>query len=162
MSRILYSALILLLLLPDAGASVLRDFPVSRLCAQDLDREFYNDYLDSLPDERVLRKNTLEENLLRVLKRIIPREDPESGNPFVRTLKKGDFHYQRVTEESAFIRGLFQELPYLKPTEFMWVVKTGPYMLFVTFRFDPRRYLISEQQTRLVIKMKQKPGGHPD
>ncbi|MBW7859063.1 MAG: hypothetical protein H3C43_12405, partial [Leptonema sp. (in: Bacteria)] len=38
-------------------------------------RDFYNSYLDSLPDPRVQRKETLEANLLRSLKRILPKED---------------------------------------------------------------------------------------
>src|SRR5262249_30054348 len=83
-----------------------------------LDKEFYNDYLDSLPDEKVRRTRTLETNLLRVLKRLVPREDPEQGPEYARTLTEKDFVYQRVTEESAFVRGLFHELPYLKPAPF--------------------------------------------
>jgi hypothetical protein len=50
--------------------------------AGDLDREFYNDYLDSLPNERQQRRETLERNLLTAVQRVIPREDPFEGQTF--------------------------------------------------------------------------------
>lgn len=120
--------------------------------AGDLDKEFYNDYLDSLPNERQQRRETLERNLLTAVQRVIPREDPFEGRSFAAGLTVQALRYERVTVASPFIRGLFAELPYLKETEYMWIVRTGPYLVFVSFRADPERFILGEHQSRVVKK----------
>lgn len=134
------------------------------LCADhELDREFYNDYLDAIPDERVRRKEILEQNLLRVARTVIPREDSDQGQKFADSLKAADLTYGQVTRESPFVRGIFKEMPYLKETAYMWVVKSGRYIIFVTYRADPRLFLVTAHQTRTVLKpVKDAPTGKSD
>lgn len=127
------------------------------LCAESLDQEYYNDYLDSLPDERVQSQRTLERNLLRVVQTVIPREDFKDGPDFARGLKESDLKYDQVTRDSVFVRGIFKEMPYLKETPYMWIVKAGRYLIFVTFRADPRRFSVTFHQTRAVLKPVPKP-----
>lgn len=125
---------------------------VAQAPAGDLDKEFYNDYLDSLPNERQQRRETLERNLLTAVQRVIPREDPFEGQAFAAGLTAQALRYERVTVASPFIRGLFAELPYLKETEYMWIVRAGAYLVFVSFRADPERFILGEHQSRVVKK----------
>ena len=126
----------------------------------DLEKEFYNDYLDSLPDVRAMRKKTLERNLLTAVKRIVPREDPLKGPDHVRALEAKALIYKKIKADTVFVRGIFHEMPYLRPTPYMWIVKSGSYMLFVTFRVDPRKYIVNPFQVRAVIKRKKKKKAH--
>jgi hypothetical protein len=121
--------------------------------AGDLDKEFYNDYLDSLPNERQQRRETLERNLLTAVQRVIPREDPFEGQAFAAGLTAQALRYERVSVASPFIRGLFAELPYLKETEYMWIVRAGAYLVFVSYRADPERFILGEHQSRVVKKI---------
>ncbi|MBX7058591.1 MAG: hypothetical protein K1X75_11045 [Leptospirales bacterium] len=130
--------------------------------AADLDREFYNDYLDSLPNERQVRQETLERNLLSAVVRNIPREDPFSGPQFVRNLTASGLRYQRITRASAFVRGIFQELPYLKETEFMWIVRAGNYTVFVSYRANPERFVQSEFQIHTIVRSAPPADSHSD
>jgi hypothetical protein len=116
-----------------------------------LDREFYNEYLDSLPDTWAPNPEILQSNLFATLRRILPREDPFEGPEYLRSLTPDGFEYKRVTLDSPFVRGLFKEAPYLQKTAYMWIVKSGPYLIFVSYRADPERYTLSEHQN-LVIK----------
>lgn len=127
--------------------------------ADDLDKRFYNEYLDSLPNRYVQRKALLEQNLLDTARTMIPREDPFEGAEVARRLQAADLEYQRVTLESAFVRGLFAELNYLRETEFMYVVRAGGYLVFMSFRADPSRFTIDAYQTR-VIKVRSEARDH--
>lgn len=132
------------------------------LAAEDrLDKQFYNDYLDSLPNERLQQTALLEKNLLRVAVRAISREDSIDGPAFTKNLKTSSLKYEIVSSDSPFVRGIFKELPYLKPTKYMWIVASGPYVIFVSFLADPRLFLTGEFQTRVVKKSKGQ-GPHPD
>lgn len=129
------------------------------LAAEDrLDKQFYNDYLDSLPNERLQQTALLEKNLLRVVVRSIRSEDSLDGPAYTKNLQTSALKYEVVATDSAFARGIFKELPYLKPTKFMWIVSTGPYMIFVSFLVDPRLFITGEFQTRVVKKSKGKTG----
>lgn len=116
-----------------------------------LDREFYNDYLDSIPNDWEPDEGLLESNLFAALKRVLPREDPFDAPDFLKTLQPNQLEYKRVTVDSPFIRGLFREAPYLKQTGYMWIIKSGPYMVFLSYQSDPERYTVAEFQN-LVIK----------
>ncbi|MEQ9367179.1 MAG: hypothetical protein RIF32_23300 [Leptospirales bacterium] len=121
--------------------------------AKQLDREFYNDYLDSIPNDWEPDQALLESNLFAAIKRVLPREDPFDAPAYLKTLEPDQLEYKRVSADSPFIRGLFQEAPYLRQTEYMWIIKSGPYMVFLTYRSDPERYTVAEYQN-LVIKKK--------
>ena len=121
---------------------------------KELDQEFYNDYLDSLPNRRAIRKKTLETNLLRVFKKLILRRDPFGGPGFNKTLTSTAMRYKQVNLDSVFIRGLFHELKYLRPTPYMYIVGAGPYRTFVSFKADPRAFLVGEFQTRTLKRKK--------
>ncbi len=120
--------------------------------ADKLDREFYNDYLDSIPDPNPRRKKVLETNLLQIIKRNVPRRDINGGREYAKTVKITDLVYKRVTLGSPFVRGIFKEIRYLKPTPHMYIVKTGKYMIFMTFVVDPRRFIVTSKQIKIVIK----------
>lgn len=129
-----------------------------------LDREFYNDYLDQLPNEWAPDAELLKSNLFAALKRVLPREDPFDGPAYLKKLQPDGLEYKRVTTDSPFIRGLFREAGYLKKTKYMWIVKSGPYMIFLTYQSDPERYTVAEYQN-LVIKKKpagEQSGQHKD
>lgn len=117
---------------------------------QALDKEFYNLYLDSLPNERVESEKTLTNNMMRLLIKTIPREDSQSGPAFIKTLTPSALQIARVTEDSPFVRGIFQELPFLRVMPFMYVVRAGPYLIFCTFRVDPRVFITGEFQSKTV------------
>ncbi len=123
-----------------------------------LDKQFYNDYLDSLPNERLQQNALLEKNLLRVAVRAISREDSLEGPAYTKNLQTSALKYEIVAADSPFVRGIFKELPYLKPTKYMWIIGSGPYVIFVSFLADPRLFLTGEFQTRVVKKTKGKPG----
>ena len=116
-----------------------------------LDREFYNEYLDSIPDDWRPDKKLLEQNLFDTLKRVLPREDPFDGPEYIKKIQPDQLEYKRITTDSPFVRGLFKEAPYLKQTKYMWIVKSGPYLVFISYEADPERYTLSEFQN-LVIK----------
>jgi len=119
-----------------------------------MEKEFYNDYLDSLPDERVRRRKTLEKNLLRVAKKVIRRDDAVNGPAFAARLNVAELQYKKVTEKSMYVRGILKELKFLRPTKHMVIVKAGPYRIFVTFRVDPELYIVSFHQAFLVKKVR--------
>lgn len=126
-----------------------------------MDKEFYNDYLDSLPNEYAQKKETLENNLIRVIKRVVPREDPINGKDRVKNVKPGEFVYEQVDNKSPFVRGIFKELPTLRPTKFMYVIKMEPYHIFVTFEVDPKRMIVMETQSKTLIKEPKNQNEHP-
>lgn len=119
--------------------------------ADQLDRDFYNEYLDSVPDEWAPDPLLLQANLFASLKRVLPREDPFESEDYLKSLKPEQLEYKRVTNDSPFVRGLFKEAPYLKQTGYMWIIRSGPYLVFLSYTSDPQRYTIAEYQN-LVIK----------
>lgn len=128
--------------------------------ADDLARDFYNSYLDSLPDPRIQRKELLESNLLGSLKRVIPGADPIGGGAaFAEKLEMKDVSYSRVDRTSPFVRGILKELPHLKVEPFMFIARAGPYMAFLCYRADPYRYRVKETDDFHVVRRKE--GGEP-
>lgn len=128
--------------------------------ADDLARDFYNSYLDSLPDPRIQRKELLESNLLGSLKRVIPGADPIGGGAaFAERLEMKDVLYSRVDRTSPFVRGILKELPHLRVEPFMFIARAGPYMAFLCYRADPYRYRVKETDDFHVVRRKE--GGEP-
>ncbi len=138
-----------------AGAAGRPDIHAQQQQAPQLDREFYNKYLDSMPDERVLRNETLLNNLARVVKKLVPREDPYEGPAHVRGLDPKTLLYGPVDPNSPFVRGIMKELPYLRITPYMYVIKSGPYIIFATFRVDPRAFITAEHQSKTIKEKSQ-------
>lgn len=119
-----------------------------------LSRDFYNSYLDSLPDPRVQRKETLEANLLRSLKRILPKEDPFHGKEIANQLKSTDLKYSSVDRSDPFVRGILKEIPNLKEEDFMYIVEFVDRFAFLCYRADPLRYSVDETENYIVILKK--------
>ena len=115
-----------------------------------LDREFYNYHLDQMPADYSPSEETLEKNLFFALRRIIPGDDPQDGYDYVDAMGPRDFIYQRVGLDRPFVRGIFRELPHLRRTPFMYILKTGPYLVFVSFVTDPARFILNEYQAHTV------------
>ena len=113
-------------------------------------REFYNEYLDSLPDRRALSDALLRRNIMDALRRILPSEDTDNGQTYIDTLDPDGVSYHKVTLRSPFVRGLLSELPHIRATDYMYIIKTGPYMLFITYRADPRRFTIAPYQNQTI------------
>jgi len=116
-----------------------------------LDKEFYNAYLDGLPDEKKQRLVTLQKNLATILKRVIPREDPDHGLEFIKTLKPETLVFEELTIDSPFVRGMLKEIPGFRADKFMYIVKTGPYLVYAAFSVNPKLYITDESQ-RLLIR----------
>jgi hypothetical protein len=119
-----------------------------------LARDFYNGYLDSLPDPRREQRILLEANLLKSLKRILPREDPFEGGQIASSLQASELTFARVHRTDPFVRGILKEAPHLKIEEFMYIVKFRSYMAFLCYRADPVKYRVDETPNYLLIKKK--------
>jgi hypothetical protein len=115
-----------------------------------LDREFYNAYLDSLPNEKKQRTAMVKKNLLAFLKKTIPREDPEAGTSFAAGLKEDAFQYEEVFQDTPYVRGMLREIPGFRTDKFMYIIKTGPYLIFAGFNVNPALYVTAESQRRLI------------
>lgn len=124
--------------------------------ADDFARDFYNSYLDSLSDPRVQRKELLESNLVRSLQRILPGSDPLGGGAaYAEKLQAKDLTYARVDRTNPFVRGILKELPHLKVEPFMFIVRSGPYIVFLCYRADPFRYRVKETDDFHVVRRKE-------
>jgi len=128
------------------------------LTAEKADEKFYHDFLDSLPDRRQQNKKTMENNFFRAVKKHIVVNDPTNGKKFVKNITTKDLTYRRISTESRYTRGIFKEMPYLKPTPYMWIVECGPYTLLLTYPVDPALYLVDENQAKVLIKRSDKAG----
>ena len=126
-----------------------------------LDEEYYDSYLDSKKDPEAGNKEWLESNLLRMLKSVLPREDTSGGADYAKKLKAGDFEYEKITRESMYTRGIFHELGYIVPSEYMYIVKSGPYLVLAIYEGNPERFLLDVQRTK-VLKKGGNPSDHPD
>lgn len=124
--------------------------PLSAQEVKGLDREFYNAYLDSLPNEKKQRTVMLKKNLLAFLKKTIPREDPDNGISFAAGLKEDSFQYEEIFMDTPYLRGMMREIPGFKPDKFMYIVKSGPYLIFAGFNVNPALYVTSESERRLI------------
>lgn len=124
--------------------------PLSAQEVKGLDREFYNAYLDSLPNEKKQRAAMVKKNLLAFLKKTIPREDPENGISFAAALKDDSFQYEEVFQDTPYVRGMMREIPGFKTEKFMYIIKTGPYLIFAGFNVNPALYVTAESQRRLI------------
>lgn len=118
----------------------------------DLDREFYNAYLDELTEDHGPGETTLRRNLLASLNRILPREDPNGAGPFLRTLQPEELRFQHISRDSAFVRGILSELRNIHFTEYAYIIKAGPYLVLVIYRFNPERFIQAETQSHTLIQ----------
>lgn len=134
--------------------------PLSAQEVKGLDKEFYNAYLDSLPDEKKQRAAMLKKNLLAFLKKTIPREDPENGPAYIQTLKDDGFQYEEIFEDTPYVRGMRREIPGFRTDKYMFIVKSGPYIIFAGYNVNPALYVTSETQRRLIRV--QPPSEHPN
>jgi len=115
-------------------------------------RDFYNSYLDSLPDQRKARRAVLQANLLKTLKRIIPKEDPIEGSAVADTLRADELLFMRVDRSDPYVRGIFKEVPNLKEEEFMYIVRFRDYIAFVCYRADPLKFRVDETSNYMVVR----------
>lgn len=126
-----------------------------------LDEEYYDSYLDSRKDPNAKNRERLEGNLLRMLKSILPREDTFGGDDYAKKLKIGDFEYEKISRESMYTRGILHELEYMMPSDYMYIVKTGPYLVLAIYEGDPERFLLDVQRVKL-LKKEGPSSDHPD
>ena len=126
-----------------------------------LDQEYYDSYLDSKKNPDAAKKERLENNLLRMLKSILPREDTFGGADYAKKVKPGDFEYEKIDRESMYTRGILHELEYMVPSDYMYVVKTGPYLILAIYEGDPERFLLDVQRVK-VVKKDSATSDHPD
>ncbi|MCB1315067.1 MAG: hypothetical protein KDK27_03890 [Leptospiraceae bacterium] len=117
-----------------------------------LDREFYNTYLDELTDDHGPGEATLRRNLLASLNRILPREDPNGSGQFLPDLSADELRFQHISRDSAFVRGILTELRNIHFTEYTYIVKAGPYLVLVVYRFNPERFIQAETQSHTLIQ----------
>ncbi len=117
-----------------------------------LDKEFYNAYLDNLPDEKKKRLQMLKKNLLNLLQKVIPREDPDNGPAFAGKLNADAFQFEELNAQSPFVRGMAKEIPGFRQDKFMYIIKTGPYLVYAAFDANPGLYVTSETQRYVIIR----------
>lgn len=128
---------------------------------KNLDQDYYDSYMDGHKDPEADRKDRLENNLLRMLKSVLPREDTFEGADYVKKLNVGDFEYEKINRDSMYTRGIFHELGYIVPSDYMYVVKSGPYLVLAIYEGDPERFLLDVQRIKVVKKGKNS-ADHPD
>lgn len=115
-----------------------------------LDKEFYNAYLDSLPNEKKQRLEMLQKNLVTVLKRVIPREDPDHGAAYLPNIKIETMQFEELQPNSPFVRGMQKEIPGFRMDKHMFIIKSGPYLIYAAFAVNPRLYVTGETQRFLI------------
>lgn len=126
-----------------------------------LDQEYYDSYLDQKSDPEAGKKERLEQNLLRMLKTTLPREDTFDGGDYAKKLQPGGFEYEKISRQSMYTRGIFHELGYMVPSDYMYIIKTGPYLILAIYEGDPERFLLDVQRVKVLKKGKGQPD-HPN
>lgn len=121
------------------------------------DKELFEYYYKTRPENLPPNKAKLEYNLIKTLKKEILSRDYSSET--LNSLKKIDatnIKYERVYRESKWLRGYMVQNTHLKYGEFMYVAKYDKYMCFMSFDVNPESYLQQARHSQLVFEGKDK------
>ncbi|TGK01952.1 hypothetical protein EHQ53_14530 [Leptospira langatensis] len=132
--------------LPDDGGEVHKD-------GQSLDKEYYEYYFKTLPNTDTLEKEKLEYNLIRSLKLELRKRDAEKMNPEeLKKVNASSVRYERVFEDSIWMRGIRKQLGHLKFKDYMFVIVYDKYYCFISYEMNPARYIQEPYQVQLIFK----------
>jgi hypothetical protein len=116
-----------------------------------LDREYFETYYRYLPENAPKNKAKLEYNLIKNLKReILSKNYSKSTLEKIKEINPSNIQYERITRDSRWMRGIKKALPHLKEMEYMYIVKHGDYLCFISFAMNPEDYLFEPHQMELV------------
>lgn len=116
-----------------------------------LDKEYYEKYYKYLPENIGKTKAKLEYNLIKNLKReIVGRNYSKESLAKIKEINPSNIQYERVTRNSKWVRGIQKALPHIKEKEYMYVVKHGEYMCFMTFDVNPENYIFEPHYRELI------------
>lgn len=127
-----------------------------------LDKEFYDYYVNTLPQkekqtEKGLERERLLNNLVRLFKKEIVRQDKANSKEIIKEIDETSMKYQKVTWESEWLQRMQKEIGErdhvkLVFTDHMFFVRYKRYLAIMTFTIDPRKhYLSSTEQVELLI-----------
>lgn len=118
-----------------------------------LDKEYYEYYFKTLPDIDQLEKAKLEYNLIRSLKLELRKRDTEKMNSEeLKKVNASSVRYERVFEDSIWMRGIRKQMQHLKFREYMYVVVYDKYYCFISYEMNPARYILEPYQVQLIFK----------
>ncbi len=118
-----------------------------------LDKEYYEYYFKTLPNTDLLEKEKLEYNLIRSLKLELRKRDTQKMNPEeLKKVNSRSVRYERVFEDSIWMRGIRKQLQHLKFREYMYVVVYEKYYCFISYEMNPARYIQEPYQVQLIFQ----------
>ncbi|TGL20973.1 hypothetical protein [Leptospira yanagawae] len=121
------------------------------------DKELFEYYYKTRPENLPPNKAKLEYNLIKTLKKeIMSRDYSKESAESIKKIDATNIQYERVYRESKWLRGFMTQNTHLNYMEFMYVVKYDKYMCFVTFDVNPENYLQQSRQSQLVFAGKDK------
>ncbi|MDF3819958.1 hypothetical protein P3G55_08620 [Leptospira sp. 96542] len=119
------------------------------------DKELFEYYYKTRPENLPPNKAKLEYNLIKSLKKeILSRDYSKENLEGIKKIDATNIQYERVYRESKWLRGFMVQNTHLSYGEFMYVVKYDKYMCFVNFDVNPEMYLQQSRQSQLVFEAK--------
>lgn len=121
------------------------------------DKELFEYYYKTRPENLPPNKAKLEYNLIKTLKKeIMSRDYSKESAEAIKKIDATNIQYERVYRESKWLRGFMAQNTHLNYSEFMYIVKHDKYMCFVSFDVNPETYLQQSRQSHLVFAAKDK------
>ncbi|TGK09058.1 hypothetical protein EHO60_13650 [Leptospira fletcheri] len=138
---------------PGSDLKPLQEEGESHREGKSLDREYYEYYFKTLPNPDIVEKAKLEYNLIRHLKLEMRKRDPDKMTPEeLKKVTSASVKYERVFEDSIWMRGIRSQMKYLKFKEYMYVVIYEKYYCFISYEVNPARYIQEPFQVQLVFQ----------
>lgn len=118
-----------------------------------LDKEYYEYYFKTLPDNDKLEKSKLEYNLIRHLKLEIRKRDADRiSSEELKKINSNSVRYERVFEDSIWMRGIRKQFQHLRFKDYMYVVVYEKYYCFISYEMNPSRYIQEPFQVQLIFQ----------
>lgn len=121
------------------------------------DKELYEYYYKTRPENFPVNKAKLEYNLIKTLKKeIMSRDYSKESVEAIKKIDATNISYERVYRESKWVRGFMNQNTHISYSEFMYVAKHEKYMVFMTFDTNPESYLQPARHSQIVFSGKDK------
>ncbi|EQA46421.1 hypothetical protein LEP1GSC050_0416 [Leptospira broomii serovar Hurstbridge str. 5399] len=118
-----------------------------------LDREYYEYYFKTLPNTDIVEKAKLEYNLIRHLKLELRKRDAVKMTPEeLKKVTSAAVRYERVFEDSIWMRGIRNQMKYIKFKDYMYVIIYEKYYCFISYEMNPSRYIQEPFQVQLIFQ----------
>ncbi|PJZ70935.1 hypothetical protein CH373_07295 [Leptospira perolatii] len=118
-----------------------------------LDKEYYEYYFKTLPNTELIAKAKLEYNIIRSLKLELRKRDPQKMT--LEELKKvtpGTIRYERVYEDSIWMRGIRNQMQEIKFQDYMYIVVYEKYYCYISYEMNPAKYVQEPYQVQLIFQ----------